>query len=64
MKLIYFDVLVPKYLEKFYFWKLFDGSYNKFTEEEYDDDLFERRRMSEFDNPILHFMEPSFAKNQ
>ena len=37
MKLIYFDILIPEYLEKFYFWKLFDDSYNKYEQEGYED---------------------------
>ena len=33
MKLIYFDILPDEGLQYFYFWKMFDGSYNKQEEE-------------------------------
>lgn len=34
MKLIYFDILPDEGLQFFYFWRIFDGSYNKLEQED------------------------------
>lgn len=59
MKLIYFDILRPEILEKFYFWKIFDDSYNQFKNEENEVlNIFRRRILKYQSNPIL------FEKNK